>query len=317
METQQLYFAIVAGTVVLIILCVIVAILVYEQNTRAQRITMAAGRTSSRQSAHRGGPDTGLNQKLVQIMQGTTGGLAILKDRQIKEIRGLLVSAGYRSRDAMVVYTFFKIFGPIALLAGSALVVYGFDPIGKGPMFDFGVVLGAALIGSRLPDMIVKNAQQKRLDAIKKSFPDALDMLVICAEAGLSSDAAMKRLVAETSRSNSVLGEELSITAQELNFMPDRRMALENLIERVPLPAINAFVNTMIQAERYGTPLARAFKVLSQELRTERMMRAEEKAGRLPATMTVPMMIFILPALFIVLIGPAVLDIMDKFIGME
>ena len=97
----------------------------------------------------------------------------------------------------------------------------------------------------------------------------------------------------------------------------ERRIALENLAERAPLPAVNAFVNTLIQAEKYGTPLARAFKVLSQEQRTERMLRAEEKAGRLPATMTVPMMIFILPALFIVLIGPAVLDIMDNFIGMK
>jgi tight adherence protein C len=99
--------------------------------------------------------------------------------------------------------------------------------------------------------------------------------------------------------------------------MPERRQALENFAERAPLPAVNAFVNTMIQAEKYGTPLARAFKVLSQEQRTERMMRAEEKAGRLPATMTVPMMLFILPALFIVLIGPAILDIMDNFINMK
>jgi tight adherence protein C len=140
---------------------------------------------------------------------------------------------------------------------------------------------------------------------------------VICAEAGLGSDASLKRVVAETSRKASVLGEELNQTVLELSFMPERRTALENLAGRAPLPAINAFVNTLIQAEKYGTPLARAFKVLSQEQRNERMMRAEEKAGRLPATMTVPMMIFILPALFVVLIGPAILDIMDNFIGME
>ena len=114
-----------------------------------------------------------------------------------------------------------------------------------------------------------------------------------------------------------MLGEELNQTALELSFMPERRQALENLADRAPLPSVAAFVNTMIQAEKYGTPLARAFKVLSQEQRTERMLRAEEKAGRLPATMTVPMMLFILPALFIVLIGPAILDIMDNFIGMN
>jgi tight adherence protein C len=113
-----------------------------------------------------------------------------------------------------------------------------------------------------------------------------------------------------------VLSEELSQTALELSSMPERRQALENFAARAPVPSVVAFTNTMIQAEKYGTPLARAFKVLSQEQRNERMMRAEEKAGRLPATMTVPMMLFILPALFIVLIGPAILDIMDNFIGM-
>jgi tight adherence protein C len=184
-------------------------------------------------------------------------------------------------------------------------------------MFDAASVVGAALLGSKLPDLLLKNMRQKRLESIRKALPDSLDMLVICAEAGLSSDAAMKRVVAETSRKSSILGEELNQTALELSFMPERRRALENLAERAPLPSVNAFVNTMIQAEKYGTPLARAFKVLSQEQRTERMLRAEEKAGRLPATMTVPMMLFILPALFIVLIGPAVLDILDNFINMQ
>ena len=177
-------------------------------------------------------------------------------------------------------------------------------------------MVAAALVGSKLPDYIVKKIRDKRLASIRKALPDSLDMLVICAEAGLASDAALKRVVAETTRNGSILGEELNQTALELSFMPERRQALENLAERAPLPSINAFVNTMIQAEKYGTPLARAFKVLSQEQRTERMLRAEEKAGRLPATMTVPMMLFILPALFIVLIGPAILDIMDNFIGM-
>ena len=215
-----------------------------------------------------------------------------------------------------MVFTFFKLVAPLVFLAAAALYVYGANPIDKGPMLDAAAVMAAALFGSKLPDLYVKNARSKRLEAVRKSLPDSLDMLVICAEAGLSSDSALKRVVAETSRKASVLAEELNQTALELGFMPERRQALENLAERVPLPSMNAFVNTMIQAEKYGTPLARAFKVLSQEQRTERMLRAEEKAGRLPATMTVPMMLFILPALFIVLIGPAVLDIMDNFIGM-
>ena len=124
------------------------------------------------------------------------------------------------------------------------------------------MVVGAALLGSKLPDMFVKNVRSKRLESVRKALPDSLDMLVICAEAGLASDAALKRVVAETGRKSSALSEELNQTALELSFMPQRRQALENLVERAPIPSINAFANTMIQAEKYGTPLARAFKVL-------------------------------------------------------
>lgn len=288
-----------------------------ERRVRLRRVRSATGGRAGRAAA--GGPkakNAQMQQNALAMMRASTGRLAILRGGALAQTRRLLVSAGYRSRDAIVVYSFFKVVLPLVFLAGAALYVYGLDPIGKGAMFDAAVVVAAALAGSKLPDVVLKNVQQKRLDSVRKALPDALDMLVICAEAGLSSDAALKRVVAETTRKSSVLGEELNQTALELSFMPERRQALENLIERTPLPSVTAFANTMIQAEKYGTPLARAFKVLSQEQRTERMLKAEEKAGRLPATMTVPMMLFILPALFIVLIGPAVLDILDNFINM-
>ena len=268
----------------------------YDKRARLQRVRTATGKRQGRVVTATGlkpQKNTQLQQGALAFMKASTKGLSIVKGRQVNEIRKLLVSGGFRSRDAIVVYTFFKLVSPLIFLAA------------------------AALIGSKVPDIFIKNVRSKRLESIRKALPDALDMLVICAEAGLSSDASMKRVVAETSRKSSVLGDELNQTALELSFMPERRQALENLAERAPLPSVNAFCNTMIQAEKYGTPLARAFKVLSQEQRNERMMRAEEKAGRLPATMTVPMMIFILPALFIVLIGPAVLDILDNFINMN
>jgi tight adherence protein C len=290
-----------------------------EKRTRMQRVRTATGKRAGRvvtQGNAKQQKNSQLQQGALAFMRGTTKGVSIMKGQQISEVRKLLVSAGFRSRDALVVFTFFKLVSPIVFLAGAALYVYGMHPLDKGPMVDAAVVVGAALLGSKLPDMFVKNVRTKRLEAIRKALPDSLDMLVICAEAGLATDAALKRVVAETGRKSSALSEELNQTALELSFMPQRRQALENLVERAPIPSINGFVNTMIQAEKYGTPLARAFKVLSQEQRTERMLRAEEKAGRLPATMTVPMMLFILPALFIVLIGPAILDIMDNFIGM-
>ena len=292
----------------------------YEKRTRLQRVRTASGKRAGRiatQGSVKQPKNSQLQQGALAFMKFSTKGVSIMKGGQINAARKLLVSAGYRSRDAIVVFTFFKLVSPLVFLAGAALYVYGTNPIDHGPMVDLAAVMAAALLGSKLPETFVKNVQKKRLESIRKALPDSLDMLVICAEAGLASDAALKRVVAETGRNSSALSEELNQTALELSFMPERRQALENLVERAPLPSVNAFVSTMIQAEKYGTPLARAFKVLSQEQRTERMMRAEEKAGRLPATMTVPMMLFILPALFIVLIGPAILDIMDNFIGMS
>jgi tight adherence protein C len=288
-----------------------------ERRARMHRVQLAMG-TRSRTVGKAGAKQGSMMQdSIVKLLRRASEKFSPLKGSQTRDKKVLLISAGFRSRDAIIIYTFFKLVSPLVFLMGGALYIYGLDPIGRGPGADAFALLVVGLFGSKLPDIILKNMQQKRMESIRKSLPDALDMLVICAEAGLASDASLKRVVAETNRKSSVLGEELNLTAMELSFMPERRQALENLAERAPMPAINAFVNSMIQAEKYGTPLARAYKVLSQEQRAERMMRAEEKAGRLPATMTVPMMLFILPALFVVLIGPAILDVMDNFIGMN
>jgi tight adherence protein C len=286
-----------------------------DRRIRLQRVKSAVNKGPARSVGGRGG--RGWRESVLSFMHLVTRKMTIMKDRQIKELRVLLVSAGYRSRDAIVVFSFFKLMAPLVALVGAGLWVFGAGSLGYGGLIDFAAVALAALVGSKIPDFIVGRRRKGRLESIRKGLPDALDMVVICAEAGLASDAALKRVVAEIGRRSSALGDELQQTVLELTFMPERRMALENFAERAPIPSVQAFANTLIQAERYGTPLARAFKVLSSEQRAERMMRAEEKAGRLPATMTVPMMIFILPALFIVLIGPAALDIMDNFVGME
>lgn len=310
--------ALTAGGGFAAILMLSAAVIFYsERRARSARVSGAVGKRTNRN-----GPDARSGQNLawrkgaLSFMRSATNGLSLIKGRQAKEAKALLISAGYRSRDAIVVYTFFKLVTPLVFVAGAALYVYGLNPIGKGPMFDAAAVMAAGLLGSRLPEIILNRKKTARMEVIRKALPDSLDMLVICAEAGLASDSALKRVVAETSRNASVLSEELNLTALELSFLPERRQALDNFADRAPLPSVQAFVNTLTQAEKYGTPLAKAFKTLSQEQRSERMLRAEEKAGRLPATMTVPMMLFILPALFIVLIGPAALDILDNFIGM-
>ena len=170
-------------------------------------------------------------------------------------------------------------------------------------------------LGYKAPDICLKNKVKKRTDAIRKGLPDALDLLVICAEAGLTVDAAFNRVAKELGKAYPELGDEFALTAIELGFLTERRQAFENLAYRVDLDAVRGVVTTMIQTEKYGTPLASALRVLSAEFRNERMMRAEEKAARLPAIMTVPLILFILPVLFIVILGPAACSISDSFIN--
>jgi tight adherence protein C len=176
------------------------------------------------------------------------------------------------------------------------------------------LVAGAGvLVGGYGPVILLKNAISRRYQKLKRQLPDGLDLMVICAEAGLSLDSALTRVARELGTAAPELGDELGLTAIELGFLPNRRTALNNLARRADIPAIRAVINTLMQTERYGTPLAHSLRVLAAEFRDERMMKAEEKAARLPAIMTVPMILFILPALFIVLIGPAIIQVIDTF----
>jgi tight adherence protein C len=176
-------------------------------------------------------------------------------------------------------------------------------------------VAGTLISAYKAPDIWLKNKITKRSHAVRKGLPDALDLLVICAEAGLTIDAAFSRVAKELGKAYPELGDEFGLTAIELGFLNERRQAFENLANRVDLEAVRGVVTTMIQTEKYGTPLASALRVLSAEFRNERMMRAEEKAARLPAIMTVPLILFILPTLFVVILGPAACSISDNLIN--
>lgn len=227
-----------------------------------------------------------------------------------------LASAGWRSRDALVAFMVAKLCLPFVFGAAAFVLVdvLGFGNI-RPPLRSLAPLLAVGL-GAYAPDIFVRNAMQKRQKAIQKGLPDALDLLIICAEAGLSLDAAMARVAREMERSCPEVAEEFGLLAIELGFVPDRRQALTNLIKRCPLPSMRGVVNTLLQTEKYGTPLAKALRVLSAEFRNDRMMRAEEKAARLPAILTVPMIVFILPVLMIVLVGPAALRVIDAFRSM-
>ena len=238
--------------------------------------------------------------------------LKVLQDSQVKASQIKMMQAGIRRKEWAGGVIFGRMVLPIVIGGGAVLIVYGTDMFADWVWWKkYGMVATAFLLSYKAPDLYLKNKIDKRSAALRKGLPDALDLLVICAEAGLTVDAAFHRVAKELGKAYPELGEEFSLTAIELGFLTDRRQAFENLAMRIDLDAIRGVVTTMIQTEKYGTPLASALRVLSAEFRNERMMRAEEKAARLPAIMTIPLILFILPVLFIVILGPAACDIND------
>ena len=252
----------------------------------------------------------------TEKMRDTLASLKVLQESQVQIIQQKLAQAGIRKKEWAVAVIFARMVLPVVLGLMAASLVYWTNTFPtwsstKRLMF----FAGGLGLGYKGPEIYLKNLIDKRTNLIRKGLPDALDLLVICAEAGLTVDASFGRVARELGRAYPELGDEFTLTSIELSFLTERRMAFENLAYRVNLEAVKGVVTTMIQTERYGTPLASALRVLSAEFRNERMMRAEEKAARLPAIMTVPLILFILPVLFIVILGPAGCALVDAFKG--
>ena len=241
-------------------------------------------------------------------------GMKVLQQSQIEDIQQKMAWAGYRNKEFAVLIIGARLVLPIVLGLLGFLMIYVVEYFPDwGGVKRVGAMGAMLFAGYKGPEIFLKNKASKRTDEIRKGLPDALDLLVICAEAGLTVDAAFNRVAKELGRAYPELGDEFALTAIELSFLNERKQAFDNLAYRVNLEAVRGVVTTMIQTERYGTPLASALRVLSAEFRNERMMRAEEKAARLPAIMTVPLIMFILPVLFIVILGPAACSIADAF----
>lgn len=250
----------------------------------------------------------------TEKVKETLSSMKVLQQSQIEVIQQKLAWAGFRNKELAVFVIFARMVIPITLGVIAFLVFYVSSMFPEwGSMKRLLALTAAVGLGYKLPELFLQNKATKRTDAIRKGLPDALDLLVICAEAGLTVDAAFNRVAKELGRAYPELGDEFALTAIELSFLNERKKAFNNLAYRVNLEAVKGVVTTMVQTERYGTPLASALRVLSAEFRNERMMRAEEKAARLPAIMTVPLILFILPVLFIVILGPAACSIGDAF----
>jgi tight adherence protein C len=221
-----------------------------------------------------------------------------------------LVQAGYRGQAPYITFLFFRMVTPIAALIVAAFYIFVVLKIDQPPAVKIGLCIFAAYLGMQLPYLFLKNRIAKRQLSIKRAFPDALDLLLICVESGMSVEAAFRRVSQEIGSQSVPLAEELTLTTAELSYLQDRRQAYENLAKRTDLEGVKSVCVALQQAERYGTPLGQTLRVMAQENRDMRMSEAEKKAAALPPKLTVPMILFFLPVLFVVILGPAAIRVM-------
>jgi tight adherence protein C len=226
-----------------------------------------------------------------------------------EEAKAQLAMAGFRGPQAEVAFLFFRLITPIGFFVIGAIymfAIYGSDMTTMGRV---AVVIGAAYAGLKGPEIYLSNTISKRQQSMRRAFPDAMDLLLICVESGMSIEQAFRRVSGEIGANSIPLAEEFTLTTAELSFLPDRRMAYDNFHKRTGLESVKQVVTSLVQAEKYGTPLGAALRVVSQEARDNRMMEAEKKAASLPPKLTVPMILFFLPVLFAVILTPAILQI--------
>ena len=269
---------------------------------RRSRANMAGGQGALRHT------DDGFKKRIVDRLNLSK----LLED---PKVAGQMVQAGYRGPRPLTTFYFFRFASPFLFMVVAAFYLFILKVVDWPTMNKLTATMAAAVAGFYAPNLYLKNRIDKRRTSIMQAFPDALDLLLICVEAGMSIEAAIAKVSQEMGPSSIDLAEELSLLSAELSYLPDRRMAYENLSKRTNHPGVKSVATAMTQAETYGTPLATALRVMAKENRDLRMSAAEKKASALPAKLTVPMILFFLPVLFVVILGPAILNVMDMMKG--
>ncbi|HAP10526.1 MAG TPA: type II secretion system protein, partial [Afipia sp.] len=245
-----------------------------------------------------------LRQTPKQVVQRVVDDFNLGKWVAQEEARDKLVMAGYRGQAPYVTFLFFRLVMPIVFLICAILYVFVISNMQQPTAMKIGMCLGATWLGMQAPMLFLKNAITKRQLSIRRAFPDALDLLLICIESGMSIEAAFRRVSQEIGSQSIALAEEFSLTTAELSYLQDRKMAYENLAKRTGTEGVKSVCLALQQSERYGTPLGQTLRVMAQENRDMRMNEAEKKAAALPPKLTVPMIVFFLPVLFVVILGP-------------
>jgi len=282
-----------------------------DQRMRTMAKERARLRAKQRELLERSDARGRLRQSSKGFMKEFVEQLNIAAMFDMEDIREKLKMAGMRGQRPIFAYLFFRIATPVLMLIGATVYLF---MLGRMPdqslAMKLVICLGVTYAGYYLPAVFISNHIQRRQKAIKRAFPDSLDLLLICVEAGMSIEAAFNKVASEIGQQSIEMAEEMALTTAELSYLPERRQAYENLAKRTGLDGVHAVVTSLIQAERYGTPLANALRVMAQENRDMRMSEAEKKAAALPPKLTVPMILFFLPVIFIVILGPAAIQVM-------
>jgi tight adherence protein C len=255
------------------------------------------------------GEKVSLRQTPKQIVSKVVEDFNLGKWLAQEAAREKLIMAGYRGHAPYITFLFFRAVTPIVLFIGAVLYVFLISHLEKPMPIKIGICVGAAYAGLQAPMLFLKNAISKRQLSIKRAFPDALDLLLICIESGISVESAFRRVSLEIAKQSVALSEEFTLTTAELSYLQDRKMAYENLAKRTGLDGVKSVCLALQQSERYGTPLGQSLRVMAQENRDMRMNEAEKKAAALPPKLTVPMILFFLPVLFVVILGPTYIKI--------
>lgn len=241
-------------------------------------------------------------------MQQIVDALNLRQMLDTEDLRDQLKRAGLRGQAPLVAFMFFRVAAPTIFFIGAAFYLFVLQVFDYPPLVKLMMCLAAAFAGTYAPHIFIVNLIQKRQQSIRTAFPDALDMLLICVQSGMSVEAAFGKVSKEIVNQSLELAEELSLTTAELSYLQDRRQAFDNLGKRTGLPGVKAVATALVQAERYGTPVGQALRVMAKENRDIRQSEAEKKAAALPPKLTVPMIIFFLPVLFVVILFPAAIN---------
>jgi len=285
-----------------------------QQDRLGERLKVVAehrNELKSQARSERASRKSKLRPTASSYMQQVVDRLSLRKILESPETRLKLSQAGLRGQAPLVTFLFFRLVMPVIVFAGAFLYLLVSDNFAGNMLAKLGVSFAAGFIGFYLPNVYVENLIGKRQQAISRAFPDALDLLLICVEAGMTIEVAFGRVAREIGGQSVELAEELGLTTAELAYLSDRRIALENLAQRTGLDGVKSVVTSLIQSERYGTPLGQSLRVMAQENRDLRMAAAEKKAGALPAQLTVPMIGCFLPVLFLVILGPVIITLME------